>query len=860
MNGLAKTDALKFSLADLYAKLGTSEQGLTEKEAGSRLASSGPNVLKRKSVNALDILGRQLKSSLIYLLIGASLLAYSIHDFRDGTIILVILLINTSLGFYQEYKSEKIVEKLSRFITRQVRVRRNGQISLVDESQVVVGDILIVREGDIASADMRLIDTEDLRVNESQLTGESAPVAKQDSTGAGAKPENMLFTGSVVEKGEGVGIIYATGNDTELGVIAKLSTETKKQTQYEKSLQSFSSFLIKIVLIGLAIIFIAKFFLAHGSGTTDLLLFVIALAVGTVPEVLPVIATVTLSAGALKLAKQHVVVRRLSAMEDFGNINLLCTDKTGTITENKMVVKKVTATDEKLFQVFAYAGITPLKGRKKRTQNSYDEAFLQYASEEIKKEAGHFRILKELPFDPEDRRSRLVVENTEHKRCYLLSIGAPETLLAISGAGHKAEYLRDIAKEGGEGLHHLAIAYKEISYSDNFDILKNEHDLAFLGYASMEDPLRPSAKKTIERAERLCITIKILTGDGREVAEYVGKQIGLLKEGSKVYLGDELEAMTQDEFKAAVQRSTIFARVSPTQKFNIIKALKETNVVGYQGDGINDAPALKLADVAIAVNSATDIAKENADIVLLNKSLEVIINGIRYGRSIFVNINKYIRYTMSNNFGAFVGLSTLYLLSVNLPILPVQVLLNNLFGDIPLIMVSTDTVEDDEVVQPERHNMRELMFISLILGVPTALFEILYFATIRAQTSSVAQTSLYVFLTFQALIIFYAIRNKKHFWKAKMSSAALNISFFLAFVLSLGIIFIPQFQAWFSFVPISATAIGTIMILMLLYFLAVDYVKVWYYQGTRLGGLYTESATAGTAAMGAHSEKRGDQF
>ncbi len=427
-----------------------------------------------------------------------------------------------------------------------------------------------------------------------------------------------------------------------------------------------------------------------------------------------------------------------------------------------------------------------------------------------------------------------MLEDAAHGKHFLLSIGAPEAVFEISGSEQKAKYLEDIAAEGRKGLHHLAIAYKEVSYANDFDILKNERDLKFLGYVSLEDPLRPTAKNTVYLAEKLGIKIKILTGDSKEVAEYVGKQIGLVKEGDKeedkVYLGGELEKMSEDEFRTAVRRCNVFARVSPTDKYNIIRALKETNVVGYEGDGINDAPALKLADVAIAVNSATDIAKENSDIVLLNKSLEVVINGIKYGRSIFVNINKYIKYTMVNNFGTFIALAVLYLLSAYLPMLPIQILLTNVITDIPLVTISSDTVEDVEVVRPEKHNTKELVFISLILGIPTAFFELLYFLIIRSHPREFVATGLYVFLTFLALIVFYAIRNKENFWKTKQPSRLLNVSFVLAFVFSLAIIYMPQFQAWFSFVPLPAASVIVILILMVLYLFAVDFVKVRYYK------------------------------
>ncbi len=826
-----KKEVLNLNKGELMLKLQANVAGLSTEEAEDRFKKYGPNVFGKKTVNALKVLGRQLKSSLVYLLIAASIISYWIKDYSDGTIILAILLINTLLGFYQEYKSEKVVEKLSHFITNQILIKRDDQNILIDKSQIVIGDIVIVREGDIVPADVRLLEADNLQINESQLTGESALIKKQLSYGQKTNENDLIFAGSTIEKGEATGVVYATGKNTELGVIAKLATETKKQTQYEKSLQSFSSSLIRITLFGLGLVFIMKLILNGGfSHLTELFLFIIATAVSVVPEVLPVIATVTMSIGALKLAKKHVVIKRLSALEDLGNVNLLCTDKTGTITENKMAVNKVISQDQDLLLKFAYASIVDLKGKKRRGQNSYDDAFINYVPGHIKQEAERLSIVKELPFDPAEKRRRVVLGDLKNHRHYLVVLGAPEVLLDFSHSEKKSEYLHDIKNEGKSGLHHLGLAYKEISYGRDLDILKNEHGLSFLGYISLDDPLRPTAKNTISHAEKLGIKVKILTGDSREVAEYVGVQIGLMQEKEKVYLGDELEKMTKEKFKEAAFSCNVFARVSPSQKYNIIEVLKEKYVVGYQGDGINDAPALKLSDVAIAVNSATDIAKENADIILLNRSLEVIINGIHYGRSVFVNVNKYIKHTMVSNFANFIALSVLYLFSTDLPLLPVQVLLTSVLTDIPMIAISSDTVDDKEIVRPEKQNIKDIVGVPLILGIPSAMLYIFYFLMIRRQTQGILETSLYLFFTITALVVFYSIRSKDKLWKAKKPSSLLNIAFFLAFVFSIAIIYLPPFKNWFSFTPLSVLSLTIILILTIVYLFVIDIVKTWYYR------------------------------
>jgi Mg2+-importing ATPase len=827
-----KEEALELSQQDFLDRLRAFASGLTQEEADKRLAEYGQNVFGKKSTNAFEVLIRQFRSSIIYLLVIAAIISYLTRDYPDGTVILIILILNAFIGFYKEYRSEEFIDKLTQFISKRAMVKRDGQNKIIDESQIVPGDCLIIRKGDVVPADIRLVECQSLQVNESQLTGESMPVVKKAISEAEATDRTLLFAGTAVEMGEGAGVVYATGKDTELGEIAKLSTKTKKQTQYEKSAQSFSYLFVRIVLVGVIFLFVSKLLLtSHHPDIATLILFIIALIVTVMPESLPVITAVTLSSGALELAKKHVVVRRLSAMEDLGNVNVLCTDKTGTITENRMVIKKITAIDDILFQKLAFASIVPLKCGK-HGHNSYDDAFINYVSKSIQKEAEHLNIVKELPFDPEDRRSRTVLEDKGNRKHFLVVIGAPETLLEIAQTPNRSTYLHDLAEEGRMGLHHLTLAYREVEYNVNFDVLENEHDLTFLGFVSLEDPLRSSARDTIQAAQKLGVKVKMLSGDSREVAGCIGRQTGLAAEGEHIYTGSELEGMSAAEFDNTVVSSNIFARVSPTQKFKIIGALKKDYVVAYQGDGINDASALKLADVAIAVDSATDIAKENADIVLLDKNLEVIINGIKYGRSIFANINKYLRYTMGNNFGVFAALAILFLFSASLPVLPVQALLNNLVGDAPVVGVYSDTVEDDEVIRPAKYTMKGSVFVSIILSIPTALFGLLYFMLIKSQPERVVQTSIFLFTTFQALIIFYAIRNKKHFWKAQSPSMLLNILFPLAFIGCLGITYMPQFQTWFSFVSLSAESVGIILGLVIVYFLAVDFTKVWYYNWT----------------------------
>lgn len=825
---MKKQDIIHISYKEVLAKLNTTTEGLSLEEATKRLQQYGENSLRRETNSALKIFVKQFKSSLVYLLGLAALLSFFLRDLSDGIVITIVLLINTLLGFIQEYRSEKAIEKLSKLISKQCLVIRNGITELVDEKLLTVGDIVILREGDIVPADIKLLHDDDFSVNESQLTGESVPVVKRANA---ANDMSLVFAGSVIEKGDARGVVYAIGDTTQLGGIATLSQTTKKITQYEKQLQSFSGFLMRIIFFTLILVFGAKLIITHDlTHLTDLLLFIIALSITVIPEALPVIATVTLSQGALRLAKKHVIVKRLSSIEDLGNVNVLCTDKTGTLTENKLRIERVITNDIALFQQLAYASIENLGLKRKKNQNSYDEAFLSYIPKTVQEHDKKWKQIDDLPFDPEARRRRIILENTVEGVHFLVEIGSPETLLSISASKKKTEYLHAIAQDGKQGIRHLGIAYKKISYTKDFDILKHEKNLQFLGYAQLIDPLRHTAKQTVELAEKLGISIKVLTGDSTEVAEYVGRQIGLLGEHDRAYTGLEIEKMPEVELKKAIEVCNVFARVTPEQKYLIIKHLKENHIVGYQGDGINDAPSLKLADVAIAVNNATDVAKDSADIILLNKDLEVIVNGIHYGRGIFVNINKYIKHTMISNFGSFFSLGVLYLISVNLPILPIQLLIGNLMQDLPLISVYSDTVDLQEVKSPQKYNIHSLMFISLFLGSFSAIYDFIYFSMIGFKVTSITETSIFLFFNFTQLIIIFSVRNKGHMWQGKKPSFMMSSLIILFLLLSVVMLYIQPIAKLFSLTPLPLVSLASIFLLTILYIFALDYIKVLYFK------------------------------
>jgi len=583
-----------------------SPNGLTSVQVKTKLTRYGKNKFTKENVNGWKIFFGQFINPLTFILIFSAALSIFMGKLSDATVVMAIVLINSVLSFIQEYRSGKAIERLSEFIERKCLVIRNGEQTVIDAGELVPGDTAILRGGDVVPADIRIMESDDLYANESQFTGESAPVAKTNG--------GTLYAGSVIERGQCKGVVFATGNQSELGKIAKLSKDTKKVTPYQKSLAEFSMWLLRLIGATVVLLLTVKAFTVGSMNDfTETVIFAVALAMTSVPEALPMITTINLSYGALKLAKQNVVVKRLSAIESLGRINILCTDKTGTLTEDSLTVSEVISDDEELFQKFAFVSTEDFELNNSKHKNSFDSAILQYIPKTVKAKAGYWERLYAMPFNPSLRRRRIVVQDPGNSKTYLIVTGAPETLLELSLPCDNAAFKRLFAESGEKGMRQLAIAYKEIDYTPDFEVNTNENGLTFLGFANLYDPLRKTTKSTVDKARELGVEVKILSGDSPEVVSFTGREIGLMKDGDRVYTGDELEKMSDGEFEKVIKECSAFARVTPEQKYNIIKRLKQNYSVGYQGDGINDAPSLKLADVSIAVHNATDVAKDSAE-------------------------------------------------------------------------------------------------------------------------------------------------------------------------------------------------------------------------------------------------------
>lgn len=838
-------DHLAASKETLYGHLGTSEKGLSSSEAEARLAKHGLNeIAARDKRNALSIFISQLTSPLVVILIIASVIAGFLGDPTDTAIILAIVGINAVLGFYQEFKSEKALAELKKYISFKAKVLRGGEEIEVDVKDVVPGDIVFLEIGDVVPADIRLIEAHELATNESSITGESLPVNKDAAplsvkNALPSQQSNMAFMGTVVSNGVGKGIVVATGEKTEFGKTANILSAKEPPTDFQTSINKFGSFLIKIILILTIVVFASNALL--GKGILESFLFALALAVGITPELLPIIITISLSSGAMHLAKKKVVVKRLVAIEDLGNIDILCTDKTGTLTENKVELEGYSSADGKISSsVLKYALLcnSAIVEKGKVEGNVIDAAVWEHpASKGI--DLSKYRKIEDVEFDYVRRRMGVVVEAAK-KRTYICK-GAPESVLAVcdyveeggkrvSIKAHAEELQKRFEELSSRGFRVVAVASKEVGAKKDYSPA-DEAGLTFNGFLSFLDPPKGSAIHALKSFKKLGVELKLLTGDNELVAKEVCREVGLEVRG-RVFTGAELEKMADAQFAKAIFENNVFARVTPEQKYKIVEGLtKQGHIVGFLGDGVNDAPALRVADVGITVDSAVDVAKDSADIILLQKGLMVIAEGIKEGRKTFGNIMKYVLNTISANFGNMFSMVISSMAIPFIPLLPSQILLNNLISDGPLTTISTDNVDEDYLHKPKKWNIRAISHFMVFFGLISTIFDLTTMALMWFLTNGNAalfRTAWFLESVLSEIIITFAIRTRRDFWKSHPSRALLYSSI-IGILLSVGIIY-PPFGGLFQFEALSLQMLGAIALILLAYFILAERAKRFFYR------------------------------
>lgn len=832
---MAFSEFTSIPISDVYGKLSTAKQGLSHSDSEKRLQEYGLNQITSHRIIWWQILLRQFKSPFFYLLAAAFVLSVLLGQYIDAGMIALFVAINTTLGFFQEYRSEQTIKLLKKYLVNKTKVVRSGEEQVIDTTQLVPGDIVKLEPGDMVPADIRLVESVGLAIDESALTGESAPVAKSEKPLPVAvkeiyKASNICFLGTTVTNGQATGVVFATGKQTNYSEIAQLATAASKESTFEKDISKFSRFILFLILITLGITIVLNLIINGGTNPGELALFAIALAVSVIPEALPVVATFSLSLGARRLAKRKVVVKRLSAIEDLGNIEVLCSDKTGTLTANKLKIVEVKNTGREDCLIYANLASQYKKNSRNLGNNAFELALDSILDSDQRKSVEQFERIRELPFDPQRRRASSAVKIKS--KYYLIVRGSPEDIINLSNIGSKDKqsYEKWLEEKGKAGIRVLAVAAKAIKPSDLEKLEKCEKDLDLLGFVGFYDPIKESVAGAVKKAEKLGVAIKILTGDSKEVATSVALTAGVIKSPDEVISGDEFDNLNFSKQHEAVENYNVFARVTPQQKYKIIEILQEKHEVGFLGEGINDAPALKIANVGLVVDHASDIARETADIVLLDKSLSVIVDGIKQGREVFANTNKYIVATLSSNFGNFFAVAVVSLIIDFLPMLPLQILLVNLLSDFPMVSVATDSVESESIEAPRRYSIKNFALIAILLGIVSSFFDFVFFSTFLHYGQATLQTNWFIGSILTEIIFMFSIRTKRPFWKGTRPSLTISA---LALVAILTTIFIPftKFgQEVFSFIQPTTAHLALVLAIVVIYFACTEAVKLLYYK------------------------------
>jgi Mg2+-importing ATPase len=817
--------------AELFSQLSTSGAGLSASEAARRIAQSGPNELRSKELRARDIFFRQFRSAFIYLLVVAAGIAFTLGEPIDGAMIILFVLINSILGFTQEYQSEHSLRLLRKFWRQNVHVLRDGKPVFLDSRELVPGDIISLLAGDKIPADVRFLDAKATTVDESILTGESITVEKTSDAMSSAptkhfEAKNIGFSGTALLTGEAKAIVIATGNHSAVGSISKLAVEMERESAFEIGIRNLGTFILKLVVATLVLVFVLNLVLKpHETSFGEQLLFAIALAVSVIPEALPLVVTLSLSRGAVRLAKQHIVVKRLSSIEDLGSIDVLCTDKTGTITENKLSVAAVSAADRERCLFYGLLGSSYIGEQTRLTNNAFDIALWNAVEQSSRDAIPSYIKITEQPFDAIRRRNNVFVER-ENRR-HLIVRGALETILPLCTRfdADPSTYLSFAASEGSQGRRVFAIATRQFENNE----APAETNLHLLGVISFVDPLKPDTIEAIASAQRLGVRIVILTGDAPEVARAVAREVGLIEHGQPVLTGAEFSALPAGDQHATIEQCSVFARVSPEDKYHILELLQESHTVGFLGEGFNDAPALKTAHVALAVDRASEVAKESADVVLLNPGLMTIISGIEEGRRIFANTVKYIKSTLISNFGNFYAIALVSLMIPYLPMLPIQILFVNLLSDFPMIAIAADAVDSGELRRPRKYNIREIALIATVLGLVSTFFDFTFFALFRGQGEASLQTMWFIESILTELALIYSIRTRGSFLKAKRPSRELTWITIAAVLITIALPFTKFGEQFIHFVRPSFGQLGLVLGIVIVYFLTTEFVKRLYY-------------------------------
>ena len=808
------------------------KRGLSHAEAERRLSQFGANVVfEKKKVHPFVTFLKKFNNPLLMILMAASAISFVLGERLNAIILIFMVFLSAVLEFVNTYKSEKAVEALVAKVVTTATVVRNGVAQEIIFRKIVPGDIILLSAGDIIPADSEVLEARDFFVNEAALTGESYPQEKA--------PGLKVFMGTSITSGFAAAEVKQTGRVTEYGQIAQRLGTADTETRFERDIKKFSLFVMRVAIVLVGLVFIINAFVGRGWLTS--FIFALAIAVGLTPELLPVIMTVSLSRGSVIMSKKKVVVKNLSAIENFGSMNIFCTDKTGTLTEDRIVLVKCVDVDGKESEnvlKHSFVSSTFRTG----VSNALDVA-VKESNAHIN--MGDYKKIDEIPFDFNRKRDSIVAE-TDGKRI-MITKGAPEEVFGACGSYLEGDLNKKLDKGGSvklfeqfnalsrEGFRVLGVAVKDVSPTAKVYSSEEEKEMQFLGFICFLDPPKEGALEAINELENLGVELKILTGDHALLAQKVCRDVDINVKG--VVTGDMIEHLDDKKLTDLAIRNTVFARVNPAQKERIIFLLRRAgNTVGYLGDGINDAPALKAADVGISVSNAVDVAKETADIILLKKSLMVLKDGIIEGRKTFQNTFKYMLMNLSSNFGNMFSMMSASAFLPFLPMLPGQVLLNNFLYDSAQLSLSTDKVDDNDIKKPPQLDMNFLKKYMVAFGIVSSVFDfITFFVLYRVfkLTNGQFQTGWFVESIATQILVIYVIRTHKLPFLQSSPSGLLIFNTLIAIALAF-IVPITPLSHLFGFVVPPVKVLLAIFAIVFAYLLFVEAVKRPFYKRIKM--------------------------
>ena len=820
----------------VLAALESRREGLASGDAERRLQENGLNEIGRSSrAGALATLAAQFKSPLLLILVFAAVISAINRDWLDSLIVMTIIAASAALTFTQEYTASRAVEKLLARVSLRARLLRDGTVVERDARDVVPGDIVLLSAGSLVPADGLVLEADDFFVNEAALTGESFPVEKTpgraDAAAGLAQRPNYVCLGTNVRSGTAKVLITATGRRSEFGEIAARLAQRAPETDFERGLRRFGQLLTQVMTLLVLVIFAAN--VASDRPVTDSLLFAVALAVGLAPELLPAVVSLTLSRGARRMASAGVIVRRLAAMENFGAMTVLATDKTGTLTAG--VVRLDGATDAAGQPSEHVLRLAALNARLQTgLPNALDEAIC-IASRALALD--EWTKTEEIPYDFFRKRMTIAVRRPGRDGDTLITKGALDAVLAVCTGRRQGtaavpigdterEQLRERAAAWADaGFRVLGVATRTIESRKRYAV-DDEQTMVFEGFLLFFDPPKPDAAEAIKQLKRRGVALKIITGDSHRVAAHVAQAVGL--KAGRILTGAELREMHDEALWHVAHQTAIFAEVDPGQKERIIRALRHAgHVVGYLGDGINDAPALHAADVGISVDTAVDVARESADFVLLQHDLTVLTRAIDEGRRVFANTLKYVFTTTSANFGNMISMAALSLVIPFLPLLPKQILLNNFLSDLPAMAIPGDRVDGEAIARPRRWDVATIRNFMLVFGLASSVFDVLTFVFLLGVlhvSPAEFRTAWFVESLLTEVMILLVVRTQRPLWRSAPSPILFWISAAAAGA-ALALPYLPVSQALFDFVPLGPGVLALLVGITVAYVITNELIK-----------------------------------